>query len=44
MELVLKKNMSSIKALVQGKESELSVVDGKISVELAQGEAIWLFA
>lgn len=42
VELMLKKNVDTVSALVQGKECKLPVVKGKISVELAPGEAIWI--
>lgn len=42
MELILRDKVSSVKALVSGEETELPVVDGKISVQLSPGEGIWI--
>ena len=44
VEMILAKDVPSVKALVQGKECELPVSNGKLAVELAPGEAIWIFA
>ena len=42
IELILRDNVSSVKALVNGEETELPIVDGKISVQLSPGEGIWI--
>lgn len=43
VELTLKTGVSSLRALVKGEEKQLAVADGRISIELEPGEAIWIF-
>ena len=42
VELLLKEDISSVRALVQGKEVELIVKNRQLKLELSPGEAIWI--
>lgn len=42
VELVLRDNVSSFKALISGEEIEIPVVEGKASIKLSPGEGVWI--
>ncbi len=43
VELLLKNERTAIRALVSGKKMMIPVVNGKLTIDLAPGEAVWLF-